>query len=280
MSRGEPRISGGSAIFIIIIAAIIICATIWLSSATVPAGHVGVYERFGVVKDQVYQPGFYIIDPLADIHPMSIKTQQYEYVNIQKTLTREGLEAFCDISVTWHLEPDKATDVYKTVSGDYFDTLITPAAMGILRDEVKRWSAEDIYTGQATQIQNDVQSRLTKELSSRGVVIESVWLRGTDFDPTVKAAISQKIKEKQDSEKMQYTIQIQKQQAEVAYINADGQARANERLSESLTPEILSMRYIDAISNNPNAIYVPMMGSGQGSGISMILPAATTVGKN
>jgi prohibitin 1 len=281
MSNG-PRITGGVIITAVIILVIIVAAIFFTSSKVVPAGSVGVLDTFGQVEDREYMPGFYWIAPWSGMHVMEVKTTQYEYVDIRKTLTKEGLEAISDVSVTWHLEPQKARDVYMTVQGEYFDTLITPTFMGILRDEVKKWSAEDIYTGQATQIQNDVQARLTKELAPRGIVIESVWLRGTKFDPMVETAISQKIKEKQDSEKMQYTIQIQKQQADVAFIIADGQARANERLSESLTSAILTQRLIDALSKNQNAVYVTLPSGGQnsnGGNLSLIMPAPVA-GKN
>ncbi|MFA5013727.1 MAG: prohibitin family protein [Candidatus Paceibacterota bacterium] len=281
MSNRGPRISAGAVLMILAIFVVIVVVGGWLSAKTVPAGSVGVVDTFGQVEDKTYMPGFYWISPLSGMHVMETKTRQYEYADIRRTLTKEGLEAVCDVSVTWHLEPAKVREIYMTVSGEYFDTLITPTFMGILRDEVKRWTAEDIYTGQATQIQNDVQTRLTKEMAPRGIVIESVWLRGTKFDAQVEGSISRKIVAKQDAEGMVFVIQKKKQEAEVAFIDADGKARANERMRPSLTPEILTLNYIDAIKNNQNAIYVPMpMGGNAGSGLSMIMPAPATAAKN
>ncbi len=274
-----PVISKFSALIIIVIFAVIGGAIISLSAETVPAGHVGVYDYFGVVEDKEYQPGFYFINPLATLHIISIQTQQYEYAEIRRTLTSEGLEVVADVSVTWRLEPDKASDVYKTVSGEYFDTLITPSFMGIFRDEVKKWTAEDIYTGQATQIQDDVQERLKEELATRGIMVESIWLRGIEFDEKVTTSISEKLIEKQKSEKMHYTVEIQQKEAQILVIQARGQAEANREISTSLTEQILTQRFIDAIKNNPNVIYVPT-GSGGSGGMSMIMPSPVTPGKN
>lgn len=269
----RPRISGGAVMIAIIIIAIIVGSIAWLSSEVVPAGHVGVYDLFGQVEDQEYHPGFYFINPLANIHAMNIQTQQYEYAEIRKTLTKEGLEVIADVSVTWHIEPEKASDIYKTVAGNYFDTLITPSFMGIFRDEVKKWTAEDIYTGRATEIQNDVEKRLRAQLSDRGIVIESVWLRGNKFDPKVEAAISSKLTEKQEAEKMEFTVQKQTLESQRLVIEYQGRADANKVYASSLTPEILTQSFIDAIKNNPNVIYVPI-GGGQGSGFNMIVPQA------
>jgi len=264
-----------AALIAIVIIVVVFGGALWLSAEVVPAGHVGVLDLFGQVEEKEYGPGFYLVNPLANMHLMSIQTQQYEYVDIRRTLTKEGLEVISDVSVTWHIEPEKASDIYKSVSGNYFDTLITPSFMGIFRDEVKRWTAEDVYTGRATDIQNDVEEKLKKELVGRGIVVESVWLRGTKFDSKVEESISSKLQEKQEAEKMQFTVQKQRLEAERLLIDNAAQTEANLKLSPSLTAEILNMKFIDAIKNNPNVIYVPI-GTGQGSGMSMIMPAPAT----
>lgn len=278
MSRDESNSIGGI-IKAIVIMFIIIAIVGWFFCArVVPAGSVGIVDTFGQVDDREYTPGLHWILPWSSMKTMEVKTTEKEYIEIRNTLTKEGLEAISNISIIWHLQPEKARDVYMTVAGEYLDTLITPTFMGILRDEVKKWSAEDIYTGQASQIQADVQNQLTQELAPRGITIESVRLRGAKFDDLVTKSISEKIAEKQIAEKMQYTIMIKKQQAEVAFIEADGQARANERLSQSLTQSILTQRLIDALGKNPNAVYVtlPSGGQGEGNGLSLIMPAPAT----
>jgi regulator of protease activity HflC (stomatin/prohibitin superfamily) len=106
--------------------------------AVIPAGNVGVLDRFGVVSDTVLSPGFNFKDPLTGVHEMNTQTQQIEYKEVTGTLTSEGLEIKLDSSVLWHLDPIKAPEIYRTVRGDYVDTKLTPSFMGLLRSENKK----------------------------------------------------------------------------------------------------------------------------------------------
>lgn len=251
-------------IFVLIVFGAIILG---LSTVIVPAGHVGVYDLFGEVSDKEFYPGFHWKNPLAHIEIMSIQTQQYEYKEIKGTLTKEGLEVVPDASVIWHIDSDKASDIYKTIHGNYFETLVTPNFMGLTRDEIKRWSAEDIYTGVSTKIQDDVYVRLAKNLENRGIVIETVLFRGLMLPAQVTTAIEMKIKEKQAVEQMKFTVDKQKLEAERLVIEATAIAQSNAIKSKSLTSELIQWEFVQAIKENKNVIYVPIGGSGTGTSI-------------
>jgi hypothetical protein len=54
----------------------------------IPAGYVGVYDLFGKVAEQSMAPGIHLVNPLATIHKLSVRTQEVkETVDIP---TREG----------------------------------------------------------------------------------------------------------------------------------------------------------------------------------------------
>jgi regulator of protease activity HflC (stomatin/prohibitin superfamily) len=185
--------------------------------AVIPAGHVGVLDRFGVVSDNVLSPGFNFKDPLTGVHEMNTQTQQVEYKNVTGTLTSEGLEINLDSSVLWHLDPTKAPEIYRTVRGDYVDTKLTPSFMGLLRAEIKKYTAEDIYTNKSTEIQADVEEHLKHELAEIGIVIERVWLRGIYLPKELQDAITIKQQKQQQAQQMQFTIQQSEQEEEISH---------------------------------------------------------------
>ncbi len=234
--------------------------------AIIPAGNVGVLDRFGVVSDTVLSPGFNFKDPLTGVHVMNTQTQQIEYKEVTGTLTSEGLEIKLDSSVLWHLDPAKAPEIFRSVRGDYLDTKLTPSFMGLLRAEIKKYTAEDIYTNKSTEIQADVEHQLKQELDRTGIIIERVWLRGIFLPRELQDAITIKQQKQQQAQQMQFTIQQSEQEARRLVIEARGIAEANRIKGESVTPTLVSWEFVQGIKNNPNVLYVPI-GSGGGSAL-------------
>ena len=232
--------------------------------AVIPAGHVGVLDRFGVVSDTVLSPGFNFKDPLTSVHEMNTQTQQVEYKEVTGTLTSEGLEIKLDSSVLWHLDANKAPEIYRTVRGDYVDTKLTPSFMGLVRAEIKKYTAEDIYTNKSTEIQADVEHQLKQELDRTGIIVERVWLRGIFLPKELQDAITIKQQKQQQAQQMQFTIQQSEQEAKRLVIEAKGIAEANRIKGESVTPTLVSWEFVQGIKTNPNVLYVPI-GSGGGS---------------
>lgn len=264
--------SAGGAMILIFIIAIIVGGIAWAASTTIPAGHIGVVDYFGQVQDEELSPGFHLINPLKHVEKTNTQTQEQEFKEIRGTLTREGLEVVLDASIIWHIESDKASDIYRTVKGSYGETLIIPNFMGLLREEIKKYTAEDIYTGKSTEIEVEVESNLRKTLAPRGIIIERVLFRGLTLPPDVTNAIQAKIREKQAVEQMKFTVEKQKLEAERLIIEANATAQSNIIKSKSLTPELISWEFVQALKENKNFIYVT--GS---EGISTILPMPQSV---
>lgn len=264
--------SPGGAMILIFFIAIILGGIIWAASMIIPVGHMGVVDYFGQVQNEELGPGFYLINPLKHVERTNIQTQQQEFRDIKGTLTREGLEVVLDASIIWHIEPDKASDIYKTVRGSYTETLIIPNFMGLLREEIKKYTAEDIYTGKSTEIEISVESSLKQTLSSRGIIIERVLFRGLTLPPDVTNAIQLKIKEKQAVEQMRFTVEKQRLEAERMIIEANATAQSNYIKSKSITPELISWEFVQALKENKNFIYV----TGNG-GVSTILPMPQSI---
>jgi len=259
--------SPGGAMILIFFIAIILGGIIWAASIIIPAGNVGVVDYFGRVQDEELGPGFYLINPLKHVERTNIQTQEQEFRDIRGTLTREGLEVVLDASIIWHIEPDKASDIYKTVRGSYTETLIIPNFMGLLREEIKKYTAEDIYTGKSTEIEIAVESTLKQTLATRGIIIERILFRGLTLPPDVTNAIQLKIKEKQAVEQMRFTVEKQRLEAERVIIEANATAQSNFIKSKSITPELISWEFVQALKEIKNFIYVTGTG-----GVSTILP--------
>ena len=55
----------------------------------IPAGHVGVVDLFGVVRPESLKSGIHLINPLAKVTAMSVKTQEVK--ELMEVPSKEGL---------------------------------------------------------------------------------------------------------------------------------------------------------------------------------------------
>jgi regulator of protease activity HflC (stomatin/prohibitin superfamily) len=250
----------------VIIAAIVVVGAVLIGTAVrqIPAGEVGVVDFFGTVQEKPITQGFNFVKPLSGVQHYSIKTQQHEYKQIEDTLTSEGLNLVPDFTVYYRILGNATPSLYQTVQGDPFETLVTPIFMGAVRDEMKKWTAEAIYTGTASLIQADVQKRLQNDsrLTTRGIIIESVVLRGVKLPDKIKSAIEAKITESQAVDQMKFSVLKQEQENKKIISAAQAQAEANRVLAASITPTLVSMEYVKALRENQNVIFAGSSGNG------------------
>jgi regulator of protease activity HflC (stomatin/prohibitin superfamily) len=136
------------------LAAIVIVAILYCAVLVVPAGTVGVYDLFGKVSDEVLAPGIHIVNPLAKIHNMSVRTQEVkETVDLP---SREDLTVKVDVSLLFSLEPAKSPAVYRTIGNDYVNIVIIPQLRSVVRDVTSGYDAKALYTAEKEVITTNV----------------------------------------------------------------------------------------------------------------------------
>ena len=99
-----------------IIVALLQCFTI------IPAGHTGVIDFLGYVSDNTLKPGVSLVNPMAKVEKMSIKTQEIK--EVMNVPSEEGLGVELEISLLFKLNPDKANEIYKTVGPNYTEIIL------------------------------------------------------------------------------------------------------------------------------------------------------------
>jgi hypothetical protein len=77
-----------------------------------------------VVSPQPLQSGLRVVNPLANVVAMSIKTQEVK--ETMEVPSKEGLTMQLEVSVLYHLVPEKAPEVYRTVGENYVEVILVP----------------------------------------------------------------------------------------------------------------------------------------------------------
>ena len=83
--------------------------------SVVPAGHVGVVDLFGKVSETTLKPGLNFKNPFARVVNLSTKTQ--EHLQKARVPSKEGLLVHLELSILFHLDPEKAASIYEHYLG-------------------------------------------------------------------------------------------------------------------------------------------------------------------
>lgn len=235
----------------------------------IPSGVTGVEQLFGKVRDNELSSGIHLINPLASVEKMSIRTEQYTMSiapneGQQKgddsisSLTREGLDVNIDFTALYRLEEDRAAEVYREVGLDYVNKLIRPEIRGVIRDVVSQYEAKELYSEKRQEASARMFSSLTERLGERGIVIEQAVIRNVQLPPSLAKAIQEKLSAEQESQRYDFVLEKEKKEADRKRIEAEGQRDAQKIINESLSSEYLNYMYIRELKDRQGTIYVPV----------------------
>lgn len=90
----------------IVVGALALVLLITSTITIVRAGHVGVVDLFGRVSSNTLKSGLQIVNPLARVIQMSVQTQEIK--ERMEVPSKEGMTMTIEVSVLYHLDPEKA----------------------------------------------------------------------------------------------------------------------------------------------------------------------------
>ena len=237
----------------------------------IPAGHVGVVDFFGVVSDQTLRAGINPVNPMADVIKYSIQTQEHK--ETMQVLSREGLTIGLEVSALYRLNPDSAARVYKAVTGGDYETIILiPQFRSICRAVTASFQASALYSTERERLGSSIQEELARTVSPRGVTIENTPIRNVALPSQLTEAIEQKQRADQESQRMEFILTKEKQEADRKRIEAKGIADFQAIVAAGISDQLLRWKGIEATeklasSQNTKVIIV---GSGK-DGLPIIL---------
>jgi len=237
----------------------------------VPAGHVGVIDLFGVVSQRTLSAGINFINPLANVIKFSIQTKEHK--ETMQVLSREGLTIGLEISALYRLNPDSAARVYQTVSNGDFETIVLiPQFRSISRAVTASFQASALYSTERERLGIGIQEELARTIAPRGVIVESTPLRNVALPVQLTEAIEQKQRADQESQRMEFILTKERQEADRKRIEARGIADFQTIVAAGISQQLLRWKGIEAtekLANSPNTKVI-IVGSGK-DGLPIIL---------
>jgi prohibitin 1 len=242
-----PLILVGLSIFLVVI-------LLFASMAYVPVGSVGVLSIFGRVTGEILPEGTHFVSPFKINNKLSIQTQTQE--EHTSTPSMEGLNLEIDTSLIYHLDPEKAANLYQTIGAHYAAIIIDPNLRSTIRDTTAGHSANTLYSSQRKQVEDEIMQGLKKSLEPRGIIIENVLLRDIQLPALLRSSIETKQQAEQESLAMNFRLQKERQEADRKRIEAQGIHDFQVIVAQGISPQLLQWKGIEAtetLAKSPNS---------------------------
>lgn len=224
---------------------------------SVPAGYVGVVYQFGGITGQVAD-GFQVTAPWQSIRQASIQIQRstYDLGRGNAAFSAESQDVFATATINYQVLPKDIQSLYREVGPGYEHVLIEQRVFQTVKEETVKFKAVDVAPNREV-IRRRVRERLSQQLERYSIKVVDFQLGNLDFDPEFKTAVRNKVIAKQKAQQALNEVQQAQYEAQKVLASANGQARANLRLSQSLTPELIRYTLVQKLSPNIRAIAIP-----------------------
>ena len=268
---------------------------------SVEPGQVGVEICMSEMQPGVRPSGFYFTGVRCDITPMSTQTQSYTMAGAGaealttgsvNVLTKDQLPVALDVTVQFHLNGERAREVYTVFGAHYDDNIVHTQVRTSVRDAASGFTAMELVDDRqrlSVEMSRLVREGLANTLRGRrvnadAVIVDNVLIRNIDLPTSLDQAIAQRQAEVQETQRRQQAVLTAAQEqirvrtqaetaaqdllirtradAEALRIRSEAQANANRTLALSLTPEVLRSQQIEATravlsSNGTRTVFVP-----------------------
>ena len=254
----------------LIAAAIVVVIFVFSAITSVPSGHVGVLTLFGRVTGETLPEGMHFINPLKSNNVMSVRTQEIK--ESAAVPSAEGLVMALDTSLIFHLNPEKAAEVYQKIGPNYASVVIEPNLRAAIREATASHSANALYSGEREKVAHEIYNSMKAQLEQRGIGIESILLRDIQLPPALKQSIEAKQQAEQESLAMSFRLQKERQEADRKRIEAEGIRDFQHTVAQGISPELLTWKGIEAtekLADSKNSKVI-VVGGGK-TGLPIIL---------
>jgi regulator of protease activity HflC (stomatin/prohibitin superfamily) len=244
-----PRTAG------ILILLLIILTVLWGTFVLVPAGHRGVVLLWGSVENRIMAEGLNFKVPIAEqVIKVDVKVQPHPFKEIDAS-SREYQMVKMTGMMNFHIDPAYVNDLYQKVGLDFADKVIDPAFNDFVKEVVPTYPIGEILP-KREEIRKRAMAKLGDNLARYHIIVDDIYFANIRFSPGYEGAVEAKQVAQQQVEtqkqvlaqreiEAQQKVATAKGEAESILVVAQGQAKANDALSRSISPILVQYKGIE-----------------------------------
>jgi hypothetical protein len=291
----------GAILFAVLLAMSLIFAA--TSIQKIKPGYAGIiYNMSGGIQENTLSQGWHWVLPSQKVveYPVSTETVYLSKDKMEGSEdddsfdigTADGKPVNVDASFSYHVDPLRLPEIFNKFRGrsaeEIAGTFMRQSLKASLNNTSTTYGMYDIYGAKRTEMTSKAFKLFQKDMNQFGIVVENMNLMAVRPDQASMEAIQQKVnaiqaleKAKIDNEKeliaAQKNLDVAKKTAEQKLVLAQGEAKANAALSQSMTDQLVRYKQLEVQKAQAEAMAnwpVQYLIQG-GSPDSMILPSPT-----
>ena len=239
----------------IILLLALIAIIFWGAFAIVPAGHRGVVLWWGSVEKRIMGEGLNFKVPIAErVLKVDVRVQPHPFKEIDAASKEYQMVKLTGM-MNFHIDPAYVNDLYQKVGLDFAPKVIDPAFNDFVKEVVPNYLITEILP-KREEIRKRAMTKLGDNLARYHIIVDDIYISNIRFSPEYEKAIeakqvAQQYVETQRQVLAQREIEAQqkvataKGEAESIQVVAQGQAKANELLSRSISPILVEYKSIE-----------------------------------
>jgi regulator of protease activity HflC (stomatin/prohibitin superfamily) len=245
----KPRTIG------IIVVLLILFIFVWGTFAIVPAGHRGVVLWWGSVEKRVMGEGLNFKVPMAEkVIKVDVRVQPHPFKEIDAASKEYQMVKLTGM-MNFHIDPAYVNDLYQKVGLDFANKVIDPAFNDFVKEVVPNYPITEILP-KREEIRKRAMLKLGDNLARYHIVVDDIYFANIRFTPEYERAIEAKQVAQQQVEtqrqilaqreiEAQQKVATAKGEAESILVVAQGQAKANDALSRSISSILVQYKSIE-----------------------------------
>ena len=245
----QPRTIG------IIVVLLFLCILLWGTFVIVPACSRGVVLWWGSVENRIMDEGLNFKVPMAEtVIKVDVRVQPHPFREIDASSKEYQIVKMTGM-MNFHINPAFVNDLYQKVGLDFADKVIDPAFNDFVKEVVPTYPIGEILP-KREEIRQAAMKKLGDNLSRYHIIVDDIYFANIRFSPEYEKAIEAKQVAQQQVEtqkqvlaqreiEAQQKVATAKGEAESILVVAQEQAKANEVLSHSITPILVSYKSIE-----------------------------------
>jgi regulator of protease activity HflC (stomatin/prohibitin superfamily) len=239
----------------IIAALVILFIIFWGTFVIIPAGSRGVVLWWGSVEKRIMGEGLNFKVPITEtVIKVDVRVQPHPFKEIDASSKEYQIVKMTGM-MNFHIDPSFVNDLYQKVGLDFADKVIDPAFNDFVKEVVPTYPIGEILP-KREEIRHTAMKKLGNNLSRYHIIVDDIYFANINFSPEYEKAIEAKQVAQQQVEtqkqilaqreiEAQQKVATAKGEAESILVVAQGQAKANEVLSGSITPILVNYKSIE-----------------------------------
>jgi regulator of protease activity HflC (stomatin/prohibitin superfamily) len=245
----KPRMIG------VIVILVIIFIFFWGCFVIVPAGHRGVVLWWGSVEKRVMGEGLNFKVPMAErVIKIDVRVRPHPFKEIDAASKEYQMVKLTGM-MNFHIDPSYVNDLYQKVGLDFADKVIDPAFNDFVKEVIPFYQITEVLP-KREEIRKRAMTKLGENLARYHIIVDDIYFANIRFSPGYENAVEAKQIAQQQVEtqrqilaqreiEAQQKVATAKGEAESILVVAQGQAKANDALSRSISPILVQYKSIE-----------------------------------